>query len=264
MPQAQLATPADAFAAGSPEEDHVRRHAKYLADSPKEGLLAVGTVLRGLAASLGMLMLAFAVLGQFLHLVYTHLPLTDLSRLTWRAPNTTACSVPGEPACSLEQPVFPALELHPQAWVAGLALLGLAGTLSVAYALWQVYDGRSRRLWQRSTVTTVVGLAAAVSIYVIVLPAVIWFFAWLAGWQGVLPDDGRALGLLGAVTAAATALGTAFVTAYRGVKKVLPTGQKAPLRGGGQISLAAAGSRGWVRAVVCWPVLLLVGSSASR
>ncbi|KUH35524.1 hypothetical protein ATE80_28745 [Streptomyces kanasensis] len=236
---AQLATPADAFAAGSPEEDHVRRHAKYLADSPKDYLLAAGTVLRGLAVSFGLLTLAFAALGQYLHLFYTHLPLTDLSRFTWRAPT--------------------ALELRPHAWVSVVALLGLAGVLSVVFALVQMYGGKTRPPWQRSTVTAVVGLAAAVSVYVIVLPAVIWFFAWLAGWHWV-PQDGAggALGLLGAITAAATALGTVFVIAYRGVKKVLPTGQKAPLLRGGKTLLVTLGSRGWIRGVVCWLVLLLV------
>ncbi|WAU78328.1 patatin-like phospholipase family protein (plasmid) [Streptomyces sp. Qhu-G9] len=275
-PQEHLATLADAFAAGSPEEDHVRRHAKYLADSPKEYLVAAGTVLRGLALSFSLLTLAFAALGQYLRLFYTHLPLTDLSRFIWRAPKfTPTCRVPVEPACFREQLVFPALKLYPHAWVSVLALLGLAGVLSVVFALWQVYglmfrrpwhasgrsqlrDVKSRRPWQRSTVTAVVGLAAAVSIYVIVLPAVIWFFTWLAGWQWVPGNGGRALGLLGAVTAAATALGTLFVTAYRGVKKVLPTGEKAPLRSGGKTLLASVGSRGWIRAVVCWLVLLLV------
>jgi hypothetical protein len=285
-PQEHLATPADAFAAGSPEEDHVRRHAKYLADSPKDYLLATGTVLRGLAISFGLLTLAFAALGQYLHLFYTHLPLTDLSRFTWRAPKfTPTCRVPVEPTCFREQLVFPALELHKHAWVSVLALLGLAGVLSVVFALWGVYGLEFRRPWQhnkttagvkfrqpwqrrevvktrppwqRSTVTALVGPAAAVSVYVIVLPAVIWFFTWLAGWQWVPERGGGTLGLLGAVTAAATALGTVFVIAYRGVKKVLPTGQKPPLLRGGKTLLATLGSHGWVRAVVCWLVLLLV------
>ncbi|MEI5102658.1 patatin-like phospholipase family protein [Streptomyces sp. PmtG] len=66
-PPTGLARPGDVFEPGSPEEDHVRRHAKYLADAPKEKADAVGAVLRGLTVSLGMLALLFAVAGQLLH-----------------------------------------------------------------------------------------------------------------------------------------------------------------------------------------------------
>jgi hypothetical protein len=42
-----LATPGDVFAPGSAEEDHLRRHGKYLADGGREWLAALGVVLRG-------------------------------------------------------------------------------------------------------------------------------------------------------------------------------------------------------------------------
>ena len=52
-PEAEsLATPADVFTPGSAEEDHLRRHGKYLADGGREWASALGVVLRGVAASL--------------------------------------------------------------------------------------------------------------------------------------------------------------------------------------------------------------------
>ncbi|WP_405533404.1 patatin-like phospholipase family protein [Streptomyces avidinii] len=86
-----LASTADAFAPGSPEEDHIRRHAKYLADTPKE-----------------------------------------------------------------------------------------AGAVSVGLAFAWAWKTKSRPAWLRSTVNAIVAMALAVALISIVLPAVIWFFAWLA------------------------------------------------------------------------------------
>ena len=55
-PEAEsLATPADVFTPGSAEEDHLRRHGKYLADGGREWASALGVVLRGVAASLALL-----------------------------------------------------------------------------------------------------------------------------------------------------------------------------------------------------------------
>ena len=49
-PEAEsLATPADVFTPGSAEEDHLRRHGKYLADGGREWVSALGVVLRGVA-----------------------------------------------------------------------------------------------------------------------------------------------------------------------------------------------------------------------
>ncbi|MEV0191977.1 hypothetical protein AB0I39_26010 [Kitasatospora purpeofusca] len=66
---------------GSPEEDHLRRHSKYLADGAGEWLVALGTLLRGLVAALALLLAAVLVLGLGLSRFYHLVPLADLGGL---------------------------------------------------------------------------------------------------------------------------------------------------------------------------------------
>ncbi|MFJ3518495.1 hypothetical protein [Streptomyces sp. NPDC090131] len=239
-----LSKPADVFAPGSPEEDHIRRHAKYLADAPKEKVNAAGAVLRGMAVSFGMLALVFTVAGQFLHLFYSYVPLTELRPLT------------------AEGEVFDSsLDLYPNVWYPVLALLGLAGLVSVGYAFTRAGSGKSRPAWLRSTVNTLTGLALAVALYSVVLPSVIWFFASLAhkaGKGGYWDDSGAGVALLGAITAAATAAGTWFTAVHRTVKRLKPDGEQASPFARGGTSLVTQVGTSWVKAVVCWLVLLLV------
>nr|WSX47921.1 patatin-like phospholipase family protein [Streptomyces sp. NBC_00974] len=239
-----LAKPADVFAPGSPEEDHIRRHAKYLADAPKEKLNAAGAVLRGMAVSFGMLALVFAVAGQFLHQFYSYVPLTDLRPL-------------GAQAGKFDS----SFDLHPSAWQPVLALFGLAGLVSVGYAFARAGSGKSRPAWLRSTVNTLTGLALAVAAYSVVLPSVIWFFGSLAhkaGKGGYWDDSGTGVALLGAITAAATAVGTWFIAVTKTVKKLKPDGEPAGPFSRGGTSLVTQVGTSWVKAVVCWLVLLLV------
>ncbi|MFI1653129.1 hypothetical protein ACH4XT_40250 [Streptomyces avidinii] len=104
----------------------------------------------------------------------------------------------------------------------------------------------------------IVATALAVALISIVLPAVIWFFAWLAHEQGAVQNDGRGLSVLAALTATATALGTWFIAVHKTVQKLKPDGEKAGLFGKGGPSLVTQVGGSWVKAVVCWLVLLLV------
>ncbi|KPI20629.1 Patatin [Actinobacteria bacterium OV450] len=255
-----LAEPADAFAPGSQEEDHIRRHAKYLADTPKEKMHAAGAVLRGMAVSFGMLALLFAVAGQFLNAFYSHLPLTDLHRFMPQAKaSQPACAVPNAPGCpGLPQVSLPSLELYPHAWHPVLALFALAGLLSVGAAFAGAGNMRSRPAWLRSIVNSIVATALTVALISIVIPAVIWFFAWLALEQGVVHNDGRGLSVLAALTAVATAVGTWFTVVHKTVKQLKPDGEKPGLFGRGGPSLVVHVGASWIKIVVCWLVLLLV------
>src|SRR5919206_1382605 len=76
-----LATPRDVFAPGSAEEDHLRRHGKYLADGGREWAAALGVVLRGVAASLALLTLGVVVIGVGLNVFYRAAPVVDMTRL---------------------------------------------------------------------------------------------------------------------------------------------------------------------------------------
>lgn len=66
---------------GSPEEDHLRRHSKYIADGTGEWLVALGTLLRGVLSALTLLLAAVLVLGLGLSRFYHAVPLTDLDAL---------------------------------------------------------------------------------------------------------------------------------------------------------------------------------------
>ncbi|NUK84540.1 patatin-like phospholipase family protein [Streptomyces lunaelactis] len=264
LAQADLAKPEDAFAPGSPEEDHIRRHAKYLADSPREMLLALGTVLRGVLISLGVLALAFAVTGMYLGLFYRTFPVIDLGRFRPVVEVfKQSCGHLERPAPLCEEKIIPSLQLYAHAWNPILGLLGLAAAVSLVASFVRMRNGKSRPAWVRSTVKGIVGLALAITAYTVVFPAVIWFFAWLAQVQQVIPgteDDSGVPGvsLLGAITAAATWVAALFTAAYKSVKKLKPDGEKAGLFGGGDKSIATQVGTSWVKVVVCWLVLLLV------
>ena len=98
-PEAEsLAAPGDVFTPGSAEEDHLRRHGKYLADGGREWLTALGVVLRGVAASLGLLTLGVVVIGVGLSAFYRAAPVVDVTRLLPRF----------DPASGPEPAAFPA------------------------------------------------------------------------------------------------------------------------------------------------------------
>ncbi|MFI2206560.1 hypothetical protein ACH47Z_38615 [Streptomyces sp. NPDC020192] len=71
----------DVFMPGTPEEDHTRRHSKYVAEGTGQWLVAIGAVLRGLLASLGLLTATLLVLGLALSWGYHLVPLADPTRL---------------------------------------------------------------------------------------------------------------------------------------------------------------------------------------
>ncbi|MEU9299895.1 hypothetical protein [Streptomyces sp. NPDC048269] len=238
---AGLATVRDVFAPGSPEEDHIRRHAKYLADSPREKLLAAGIVLRGLSVSLGLLALAFVVVGVYLSAFYHLVPLTDLDRLrTYPA-------------------AFPGLsdQLHAEVRTPLVALVALAAVVSVAASLIRSHNGKSRPLWVRTTVKGLLVLAAAVAVFALILPTVLWFFAWLANREDIFPEGPQGISIFGALTAAATGLGGLFTASMNRVTKVRPDGDKAgPFSRAG--SLVTRTGTSCVQTLVVWLVLTLV------
>ncbi|MCX5375472.1 hypothetical protein [Streptomyces sp. NBC_00091] len=241
LANAGLATVRDVFAPGSPEEDHIRRHAKYLADSPREKLLAAGIVLRGLFVSLGLLALAFIVVGVYLGAFYHLVPLTDLDRLR----TYPTASFPG-----LSE------QLHAEVRTPLIALLALAAVVSVAASLIRSHNGKSRPPWVRTTVKGILALAAAVAVFAVVLPAMVWCFAWLAN-RADLPQGPKGISVFGALTAAATGLGGLFTAARDRVTKVRPDGDKAgPFSGAA--SIVTRTGAGWVQTLVVWLVLTLV------
>ncbi|MFG3051994.1 hypothetical protein ACGFZP_13720 [Kitasatospora sp. NPDC048239] len=81
VPVASGLTSDNVMEPGSPEEDHLRRHSKYLADGAGQWLVALWTLLRGLVAALTLLLAAVLVVGLGLSQFYRLVPLTDLDGL---------------------------------------------------------------------------------------------------------------------------------------------------------------------------------------
>ncbi|MFJ9839620.1 hypothetical protein ACIRYZ_03995 [Kitasatospora sp. NPDC101155] len=105
---------------GSPEEDHLRRHGKFIADGAGEWLVALGTLLRGVLSALTLLLAAVLVLGLGLSRFYRAVPLTDLHALA-AVGLRHAGAVPGE------------LAFRPP------ALAGLAALLAAAAGCWLLW-----------------------------------------------------------------------------------------------------------------------------
>ncbi|MET3984931.1 hypothetical protein [Streptomyces sp. PvR034] len=237
-----LATARDVFAPGSPEEDHIRRHAKYLADSPREKLLAAGVILRGLGVSLGLLGLAFVVAGVLLGAFYDVVPFIDLTALR---PEHEAS--------------FPDFAPHPRVLYPVLALVGFSALVSAAASLVVARRGASRPAWVRTITRGPLALAAMVVVFAVALPALFWLFAYLA-WlahRADVPTGGPGISLLGALTAAATGLGAVYSAVSKKVEKLRPSGESAP-RSVSPSSIVTRIGGGPITAVVVWLVLLLL------
>ncbi|WP_405365044.1 hypothetical protein [Kitasatospora sp. NBC_00039] len=111
----------DVLEPGSPEEDHLRRHAKYLADGAGQWLVALGTLLRGLVAALTLLLATVLVIGLGLSRFYHLVPLADLGGLAAAGLRTGGAGAPGP--LTVRAP----------------ALLALLGLLAAAVACWLLW-----------------------------------------------------------------------------------------------------------------------------
>ena len=69
------------FSPGSVEEDHVRRHSNYVADTAGEWATALLVLMRGVLASFGLIALATLVAGLLVNLVYRMTPIVCLDEL---------------------------------------------------------------------------------------------------------------------------------------------------------------------------------------
>ena len=113
---------ADALAAGSPEEDHRRRHGKYIADGAAGWAVAIGLVVRNLAVSVALLYAALLLTARLFGAGYGALR-------PWAAQlfDTT----PSPPAPAWVWPPF-----GTGTWAAVLAVLGLALLSWLASSKW--------------------------------------------------------------------------------------------------------------------------------
>ncbi|AJC54386.1 hypothetical protein GZL_01790 [Streptomyces sp. 769] len=182
------AVPDDVFMPGTPEEDHTRRHSKYVAESTGQWLVAVGTVLRGMLASLSLLTATLLVLGLALSWGYHLVPLTVTTPLP-------------------QHLVF----RGPALW----ALLVLAGLAALFWFLWLVSLCRARRCLSGTLKTVFVTFVVSgllLGVVVVVIPGLAWVTPRV--WTLKTPATGMSAG--GA--ALLTCVTTLFSTTWRRIE----------------------------------------------
>ncbi|MFG2297986.1 hypothetical protein [Streptomyces sp. NPDC048603] len=240
-----LAGPADAFAPGSPEEDHVRRHARYLMDTPRETVLALGAVLRGVLVSLGLLILTFVVAGEIVAAFYAAVPVADL---------------PGFRVAFEEGAGLGDFPLYRHVWPPVLALAGAAALVSLGGTLYRTFSGVARPAWLRSTLKAMLWTAVAVLALAVAVPWVVWFYTWLSVGRNVVPDDIGGVSALGALTAGLTWLGGLFAARFTRTRQVRNDGDRpGPFSAGRVKTITTRIGNGWILRLVTWLVLLVLG-----
>jgi hypothetical protein len=237
-----------AFLPGTPEEDHVRRHASYLASSPAELVVALGVLGRHLLLSLTVLFGPAVLIGVAIGAFYRGAPVTVLSRV--------AAAAYGKGAA----PPLPSP--RPTAWwaLAGLSVLAILAWLIAQSAKTRV----SSRSWEfvrktgESGSRMVLRLTIVVATVAVVVPAVVTLSSW------VLHRTSGPVGAASPVAAVLLSYGASVASlAWRNRKLVTDkaTGLKVPKaapRGAVQLILVVLTL---LVLVLAW--LLLVGGMAT-
>ena len=166
---------ADALAAGTPEEDHRRRHGKYIADGATGWAVAVGVVVRNLAMSVALLYAVLLLGARLLGAGYGALR-------PWAAQLFDAASSP--PARAWAWPPF-----GPGTWAAVLTLAGLALVSWLASSKWPAVwsEGATTDLpgvarWRAGTealAATALLLAGLAALVLLGGPVLVRFVEWL-------------------------------------------------------------------------------------
>jgi hypothetical protein len=188
----------DAFAEGSPEVDHVRRHGKYVAEGPGQWLHALVTVLRsvlfGLVLIYGTLVIGAWIMasGYASARAFTdQLFPTIVNEVPHYCGFLSPESASLVPECSLAQPSFDS-----GMWIALLLPLILAGISWLTAGVGPVR-------WRQGVYRFAAGflsLAGVVAVVVLVFPFLVWGLASLTESN----DEAGRLGGVGAITALAT------------------------------------------------------------
>ncbi|MFK8907128.1 hypothetical protein [Streptomyces sp. YS-3] len=239
-------TSEEAFAPGSPEEDHLRRHSKYVADGTGQWMVALGVLLRGLLASLLLLAAATATIGLVLSWAYHAVPVTDLGRLAH--PGLRFCT-----DCTTTPP-RPSFR-DPAEWAVAYAAVATAGL----WLLWlgtYVWDraGQLAR-WPARAFQAFVVVTLALTVVVFVLPLLAWSAVHLQTRHQVSrPDAAVGAGLTVLVTYAAALVGTLWrrrQTVRTGLSKVMDVVR-------GRSGLSRAVPNGLLQYLAVWAVLAVL------
>ncbi|WP_344073755.1 hypothetical protein [Streptomyces crystallinus] len=239
-------TSQDAFVPGSPEEDHLRRHSKYVADGTGQWMVALGVLLRGLLASLLLLAAATATIGLVLSWAYHHVPVTDLSHLAEPGIRFCAHCTATPPRPSFRDPAL---------WTLAYTLVATAGIwlLWLCVYVWDRADRTAR--WLARAFQAFVVLTLALTAVVVVVPMLAWAAVHLqTRFQLSRPDATVGAGLTVLVTYVAALVGTLWrrrQTVRRGLSKVMDVVR-------GRSGLSRAVPNGLLQYLTVWVVLILL------
>lgn len=237
-------TSKDAFAPGSPEEDHLRRHSKYVADGTGQWMVALGVLLRGLLASLLLLAAAIGTIGLVLSWAYHEVPVTDLRHLA--GPGIRFCA---DCTATPPRPSF----RDPAVWTVAYALVAAAGVwlLWLGAYVWDRTDRVARRLTRAFQAFVV--LTLALTAVVVVLPLLAWSAVHLQTRHQVSrPEATMGAGLTVLVTYLAALVGTLWrrrQTVRTGLSKVMDVVR-------GRSGLSRAVPNGLLQYLTVWVVLV--------
>jgi hypothetical protein len=205
--------PERVFSEGSVEEDHIRRHGKYVADAGGEWAAALGALLRGAGASLALLAGVVCVFGVVLGVFYR---LAPLAAFDYGYPFTPGAGdhppgFPPVPDGVLLATAIP-VALGLLSWFAVIALMSFAGTASTI--------GRQMVIGSFS-------LAAAVLLLGVAMPAVVWCGTRAVWWLDSVSSLNAAQlatgGAAGTVTLAY--LGSLSSILWRGRRRISGVGR---------------------------------------
>lgn len=240
---------------GSPEEDHLRRHGKYVADGAGEWLVALGTLLRGVLSALTLLLAAVLTLGLGLSRCYRAVPLTDLSQLAAAGLRHTD-AVPGP--LEFRVPALAALGVL-LATAAGCWLLWLLAFPSLG---WQTLLPRALR---RANLG-LLGLAALLAVGVLAVPELAWGAVRLQQALAAGPQlTGAGLGLTVALSYLALLLGILWRDRRSPGRGATPPGTAGTADGGtghGAGRPRDGRAAGLPRTLVVWSALLALTAGA--
>ncbi|MEV8524400.1 hypothetical protein AB0451_09610 [Streptomyces sp. NPDC052000] len=219
--------PGDVFMPGTPEEDHTRRHSKYVAEGTGQWLAAAGTVLRGLLASLSLLTAALLVLGLALSWGYHLVPLTEAApppqHLVFRGPALWALAV-------------------------------LAGLAVVFWFLWLVSLCLARGLLSSTlkwAFLTFVVAGLLLGVVVVVCPALAWVTPHV--WKLQAPATGASAGGAALLTYVTVLLSTTW-RRIESAGHTVGTAERS--------RLARAVPNGFAKYLLVWLVLVVVAAAS--
>lgn len=245
-PGTSAATPGDVFEPGSAEEDHVRRHSKYIADGAKEWLVAAGVVLRGVLVSLTLIAAITLVVGLALSWAYHLVPVTNIADLASKG---------GFIADRDKQLEF----REPALW----AILVLVGLATVSWGSWLVthvvVDGEAHR-WRLMVSSLLVLIALLLTVVVVVIPSMVRAAAWLVGKIPI--DNGEEAVAGGAATGTLAYLGALLAMLWRHRTRTgdFVTRVRALFSARAENkSVLQAHAKGLTSRLVVWAVLLMLG-----